>query len=469
MLGWRSLLKEVIFILIVVIFGGCVPKINYQAPINISERYYIVKEPEDRDKKILFDNYITAVGENRGILGILIGGYYYKIKDYSLAKSYLEKFKSFSANPYLEVARDVWLKDIMVKEDGLGKYITDISGIDQKYKGTEGYNFFYKYFCGGSSGEFVECFNQKYGIEKKQNEIEKKGLDSGSSLETQDVKSVNTQAPEENIVFPENVELYVEQGSFDTDFVKGVIVSVETKNLPLSIKTGIPAEGYYLNVTNNTLDIIQEADSKTVSLIPDYKSVLDVVGTDALLNKSAKVYIIAGDGFRKEGEYLKSIFDEIGTQTILFGFDTKEIRFEYRYDEMYYGNDNISFVTIGKEKDILEYVPFIKFTATNPDNVTIFAVTDLFSGKEISSDYIKYFKDIRLGSFFNSLTDEEDRKFNKRFEDYYGKIPEFDAYLGRMVAQSIIEAPMELGVKFESKFIQIHKDGVVDLLGGWYD
>lgn len=409
------------------------------------------------------------MGENRGILGILIGGYYYKIKDYSVAKSYLEKFKSFSANPYLEVAREVWIKDIMVKEDGLEKYISDISGIDQKYKGTEGYNFFYKYFCKGLPGEFFRCFKEMYDIEKKQNETEKRGLDSESSPDTQDVKSVNNQELEENIVFPKDVKLYVEQGSFDTDFVKGVIVSVETKNLPLTIKTGIPAEGYYLDVTNNTLGIIQGKDNNTILLTPDYKSVLDVVGTDALFNKSAKVYIMAGDGCRKEGEYLKSIFDEIGTDSILFGFDTKEIRFEYRYDEMYYGNDNISFVTIGKEKDILEYVPFIKFTATNPDNVTVFAVTDLFSGKEITSDYIKYFKNIRLASFFNSLTDDEDRKFNKRFEDYYGKIPEFDAYLGRMVAESIIEAPLELGIKFESKFIQIHKDGVVDVLGGWYD
>ena len=383
-----------------------------------------------------------------------------------MAKNYLERFKSFSGNPYLELARDIWLIDILAKRDGVKNVEKKIADVDQKYRGTEGYNFFYKYFCKNSPGEFLECFKQIYGKEVPELEVTEDRSDDNSVSET--YKTSNLVEPKEDTIISKGIELYVEEGSFDTDFVKGLILSVETQNLPLVIKSGIPKEGFYLNVAKRTLTLFQQGGGKNISLTPNYKQALDIVGTDSVINKSQKVYIIVGEAFKEEGEYLKKIFDELGTSSALFGFDTKEIRFEYRYDEMYYGGDNISFVAIGREREILEYVPFIKFTSANPDNVVIFTVTDIFSGKEMTADYDEYFKGTRLISFFNSLIDVEDRAFSLKFQDYYGKNPEFEAYLGRDVAKSVVLSE-GVGINFKIKPIQIGKNRSIKVLGGWYD
>lgn len=445
------------------LIAGCAQKIDSITPIvNISEKYYIIKEPSERDKKVLQNNYMQSNKDEKSVYGILLGGYFYKINDYEMAKSYLEKFKDYSGNSHLEVARDVWLADIMVRKYGFDEYMKDIIKADEKYKNTEGYDFFFKYFCKNSGENFLNCFRKKYNV--KENILHKKD-------DTKDIKDNLTESdmandiiggePYKNLIGGETINIFVDPTGFETDLVKGIITTVENQNLPIQIKTGDYSDGFYLDGGGKKLLKKDGSDNITVSFSQDYTKMLNIVGTDHEINKSKRVYIITGDNFGNEGAYLKSVFEDIGTDSIIFGFDTKEIRFEYRYDEMYYGNDNISFVVIGKEDEILKYVPFVKFTATNPDNVTIYAVTDLFSGKEITSDYVKYFKNIRLASFFNAITEEKDVQFSRRFEEYYGKTPEFEGYVGREIAEIISGNDRIDLVEFEPEVVRIDENSSI--------
>ena len=98
-----------------------------------------------------------------------------------------------------------------------------------------------------------------------------------------------------------------------------------------------------------------------------------------------------------------------------------------------YGN-NVSIITIGLERDIIDFVPLVRYVFEY--SIPVYAIIECFSGLFLEKYYVDYFNYSNIYAFTDFISDKN-RLFYNKYKDFYNVKPKAEALIGYDIIQYI--------------------------------
>jgi len=373
--------------------------------------------------------------DNKEKYGVLIGGYYFKIKEYENAKEYLEKYYNIESKDVgINILKNYWLGSIYSKKDK-NKSEMYLNKADS-YRETSDYRYFLDYFCGKKSARFLDC-NKSVQIDSK--------TENDNMTNDAEIKDL-AQTGSENVILNEEISINLKS----PEIINGLLYAIEKNRYKINITQSDVDNSY--SITDNTLLI---KDNLTINFGIDYKDMLDEASIDDWIIQSKYVFIVINDRYIDAGNYMKSNLDLFGIENKLINFESGNLKYEYdsivtipeidnvtlqpiiNNKELTYP-DNITFVAVGGYEIIKKMIPYVRYISANPDNVKIVLITDMIDSSILDDDYYPYFKGIKIYTVTDAINNESAVMFKSGYAKYYGSEPDITQYIGYDIVQFLM-------------------------------
>ena len=403
--GWKILFSGLICILTVLAVLGCAQKPSeLKTGIDVSSRYYAVKEPTERDLKVLKE-LLSAT--DSGKYGLLIGGYYYKNKETEKAKIYLEKYYNYSEDSILNVFKNAWLGNIYLEEDKI-KAIKYYIKADN-YKGSDEFNFAISYLCKKNYESFLDCYKGR--LEKEERKITAE-------------EEIKLEKPAPLIIKERRVKsLSIKDAS--TTAINGILFLIDLMKIDIEVVKN--AKDFDYEITGD--NILIEKD-KSIDFSFKYKDIIDDALSDEIIKNSKLVFIVTNDKSAPEAQLLKSKLDNMSIKNEIANFETGTLKSKYEAitKENLIDTNEVAFIALKDYNTILNAVPYIKFVSKDPKKTNVVAISDIIDNRIVSSDYYSYFKGVKIYTFLD-ISKKEVSDLQSNYYDYFKEYPSVKQYL----------------------------------------
>jgi hypothetical protein len=384
-----------------------------------SPYYFAIKSPSNEDYLLLSQYMTTYSAPVKYEAAIELAGYYIKrgeyVKGIDILKESLDRIEKQS---FLHILGKMWL--YLAYEKINDESASLIYKELEEYKNYNEYKNALKAFCISISEPVIsnnksclEHYGEKYIKEDTHSTDLKRG--NAKTEQTREIINKDKSTP---------IKIYINKLA-GLNIINGALFALYSLDLNFEVTTDsmdIEKRSYKIEKDNNKYLL---KNDEIIDFSWDFNKALSIFYQYNQANFNDTVVIIVKDNFRKEANFLRSLFKKSKKiRTIIYTEDSFRDDLTGVYDK--YGN-NITIINIGKEKDIIEFLPLIRFVFTY--KVPIYSVIDCFSGLYLEKYYASYFNYTNVYAFA-SLLSSENTSFYNNYREFYGVEPDAESLLG---------------------------------------
>lgn len=413
----------ILLYLISTLFISCTKNVNEGLKINsrpFSPYYFAIKNPTQQDYMMLSE-YMNLYGPPvRYEAAILLAGYYVKTQEFGKAKNLLTRYiEKIDNRSFLYILGNMWLLLSYEKLNNERAYsiYTELEELEE-YKD---YVNALKAFC-ISISEPIYINNKSCLDRLVEKYIEKPVI---NNINEEESKKQDESQIDKTILLNEPVKIYINKVHTGLDLMNGALFALYAQDLDFEVVT--EKEGgdykYVIDVENNKYLL---RNDENIDFSWDFNNGLKHFYDYNIYNFKNNVIIVAKEEFQKEAEFLCSLFGTLSrkVRTVLYS----DYGFRDDLEGIYKKYDNdVSIICIGHEKDIVDFMPLIRFVFTY--KIPVYAMIDCFTGLYLEKYYVDYFNYVNIYAF-SDFVSNENRLFFNEYKDFYGIEPGGYALIG---------------------------------------
>lgn len=422
-------LKELILLSILIInlfiLYGCVKHKDtreYSLGQNFSPYFFAVKNPSKEDWYIL-NSYIREFNYPTNIeAAIMLGGYYVKKGELEKAKTILENnLSKIGSVGFTKLIGYMWLYYVYLQLDYQKKANEKLIKINE-YKGQDFFEKALKAFCisisepiGSINYSCLDRLSEKSVSKKPHEKIIKLNYDN-KSIESN--LQLNYQISE---------SIFVDKKSINQKMVDAMIYAINKFNLNYHIiMDGGDGAGHNIYLYKEDNEILLNYYGKQINFGWDYLDEVNNFYDNVPLDRKKMILIIVSDEFKQVGKYLAKLYNNNNYNAKLLLYTDEGYKYDLKALENKY-DDNVTFINIGNEDEIVNYMPLIRFFFNYETDV--FSIISYFTGLYLKNIYNDYFNNSYVVAQAN-LTKDESKIFIKEFENFMGYEPAIWSFIG---------------------------------------
>ena len=421
-----NLLKGLILLsLISILFIGCSKKIVTDMEAKktpFSDYYFAIKNPTYQDYTTLNTYMNIYEPPVKYEAAVALAGYYVKKQEYTKAINMLQRYLSkIDENSFLRIIGTMWL--FASYEHLNDSKAREIFKNIKKYEQLDEYNNVVKAFCISLSEAIY--VNDKSCLDRM-GEKYNRNIENGLGVKKEENNNVKMESRGRNSI-KGTLNIFINKLNVDAILMNGALLALYTLGLDFEVATEGSKVGYEYLVEGKDESVFLVEDEKDIKFSWDFNKALKVFYEYNKNNFKSVVVIVSKDSFIEKAVYLKNMLEKSDLYNVR-NITYSEYGFQEDLKGIYnrYGND-VSIISIGLEKDVIDILPLIRFIFTY--KVSFYAIVDCFSGLFLEKHYVDYFNYSNVYAFTDFISDETQLFYNK-YKNFYGTEPKAEALIG---------------------------------------